>query len=244
MRKNAVITCWLLFVFTSRIEAQSLHYAGLFPTIDHSGVLHSKLSYGLYYFGAFPLLNLRKPDLSDDSNFLMFYSEQSLTYNLTEKFSLTGSYVYQRTNAVYNNYVNENRFYAQATYKQQFRALKLKHRLRFDGRFVQNRITNKSPFTHRVRYLLGMEFPLKKENDKLYLSAYEELFFGTSGSSAPVYEENWAYVALGKKINKNNNLEIGLLYLSWKLIQRTWFNQYYLQLTWINTLEFRKGERK
>ena len=58
-------------------KSQSLHYTGIFPTIDHSGDISNKLGYGLYYFGAFPLINFNKPDISKDYNFLLsqkFYS--------------------------------------------------------------------------------------------------------------------------------------------------------------------------
>ena len=149
-------------LFNSRLHSQSIHYAGLFPTVDHSADITDKLGYSIYYFGAFPLMNISKPDISKDFNFLLFYSEQALTYNLNKKLSFTGSYVYQRANVIYNDYVNENRFYLQAAYKHSIQNFNLKHRFRFDGRFIQNRLSNTAPFTHRVRYFIALDLPLKR----------------------------------------------------------------------------------
>ena len=228
----------IVFFFASVItKSQSLYYGGAFPTIDHSGDISNKFGYGLYYFGAFPLVNFNKPNISKDANFLLFYSEQSLSYKLTDKFTLTGSYVFQRSNAVYNNYVNENRFYVQAKYKHAIKNIKLTHRLRFDGRFIQNRAINETPFTNRVRYLIGIEIPI---NDKLYFTAYEEAFFNTFKNASVIYSENWANASIGGKINSNNRIEVGLLYITWNTDVGSWFNQYYAQVTWISHLDFRK----
>lgn len=237
LRKHWIVSVLSILLFASNINAQSINVGGVFPTIDHSGTIINKLDYSLYYFAAFPLVNFDKPDVSKDSYFHLFYAEQALSFNLNKKFSLTGSYVYQRENVVYDNYVNENRFYVQAKYKHSFKKVNLTHRLRFDGRFVHNRFTNETPFTHRVRYLIGMDTPI---NEKLYFTAYEEAFFNTFENAGAVYGENWAYAALGKKLNEKNKIEAGVLYVTWNIGKQSWFNQYYFQLTWISHLDFRK----
>lgn len=231
----------LLLFFCITANAQNINVGGLFPTIDHSGSINNKLDYSLYYFGAFPLINFDKPNISKDAYFHLFYSEQALSLKVNSKFSVTASYVYQRANVVYDNYVNESRFYIQAKYKHAIKKINLTHRLRFDGRFIQNRFTNQTPFTHRLRYLIGMEIPIK---EKLYVTAYEETFFNTFQNASKVYGENWAYLALGKKINNNNKLEVGLLYVTWNIGNTDWFNQYYLQLTWISHLDFRRKKKE
>jgi hypothetical protein len=227
----------ILLLLSLTAKPQSQYYGGAFPTIDHSGDISNKLGYGLYYFGAFPLVNLSKPNINKDANFLLLYSEQSLSYKLTDKFTLTGSYVYQRTNAVYDNYVNENRIYIQAKYKHAIKNIKLTHRLRFDGRFIQNRVTNETPFTNRIRYLIGVDIPI---NEKLYFTAYEEAFFNTFKNASAIYGENWAYAAIGRKLNASNKIEAGILYITWNTGVSSWFNQYYFQVTWISHLDFKK----
>jgi len=206
---------FLIFFFSfHHTHAQSVHYAGIFPTIDHSGDITSKLGYDFYYFATFPLMNLNKPDLSKDANFLLFYSEQSLSYKLKNNFSLTGSYVYQRANAVYDNFVNENRFYVQVKHNLKLKTENVTNRLRFDGRFIHDRLSNQTPFTHRVRYLLGFDAPLKSKRNNLYFACYEEAFFNTFKNAVAVYGENWAYAALGIKLNEKNKIETGLLYVT------------------------------
>ncbi|MGV3629899.1 MAG: DUF2490 domain-containing protein [Bacteroidota bacterium] len=239
LSKLLIFPVLLLLVFSAR--AQNVNVAGVFPTIDHSAELTNRFEYGLYYFAAFPLVNFQNPDISNDAFFHLFYAEQALTYKKSDKLSFTGSYVYQRANVLSDTYVNENRFYLQAKYKQSFPKLALTHRLRFDGRFIQDRITNKYPFSHRFRYLLGFETPL---GERTYLTAYEELFFNTFKNASPVYGENWFYAALGKKLNEQNKIEAGLLYVTWNIGKKSWFNQYYLQLTWINHLNFKKEKNK
>jgi hypothetical protein len=230
------ISC-ILCLAVNPSNAQNIDVGGVFPTIDHSGTLNSKLDYSLYYFGSFPLVNFNTSTTSKDAYFHQFYAEHALTYKQSENLSFTGSYVYQRTNVFTSNYVNENRFYLQAKLKNKFAKFTLSHRLRFDGRFIQNRVTNTYPFAHRVRYQLGLETPI---NGKLYFTAYEEVFFNTFKGASPVYGENWFYAALGRKINERNKIEAGLLYVTWNIGNKNWFNQYYLQFTWINHLDFRK----
>ncbi|HSZ72976.1 MAG TPA: DUF2490 domain-containing protein [Cytophagaceae bacterium] len=239
MRFHQTLLCFILVVFSFKVNAQSSYFAGVFPTIDHSGRLSQKLTYSLYYFAAFPLVNLQKPDVSKDAFFNLLYFEQALSYQLTNKLSLTGSYVYQRSNVSASDYVNENRFYVQATYKNSYKNINIKNRLRFDGRFIQNRATGETPFTNRLRYLIGIDFPIK---NKIYFAAYEEAFFNTYSGTSTVYGENWAYAGFGKKINTIHKVELGLLYITWNTGDTNWFNQYYLQLTWISQLDLRKNK--
>lgn len=237
--KQLIITLTLWLIMCSSLMSQSKHVAGLFPTIDHSATLGHKLSYSVYYFAAFPMVNISSTRSANDSYFHLLYAEQALSFDISDKLSFTGSYVFQRENVVYSNYTNENRFYLQLKFKQNFKSLNLFHRLRFDGRFVQNRMTKETPFTHRVRYLLGVDVPI---NQKHYFTAYEEAFFNTFKHAGAFYGENWAYAAIGRKLNPNNKVEVGILYVTWNIGANHWFNQYYFQLTWINHLDFRKKQ--
>lgn len=236
--KKLIVLC--LFCSPVFVVAQSLNYGGVFPTIDYSGELTAKLGYGFYYFAAFPLVNLDKTDLRKNANFLLFYSEQSFTYNVNKQLSFTGSYVFQRANVVNDNSVNENRFYVQTKYKHSIKQLNLTHRIRWDGRFVENRHTKSTPFTHRARYLFGFDFPIKTKKDNLYFTVYEELFFSTVSGANLVYEENWACAAFGIKLNENNKIEPGILYITWSIGKPNWFNQYYFQLSWISHLSLNR----
>lgn len=225
--------------------AQSTNNIGLFPTIDHSGTISKKFDYSLYYFGAINLFNSKINNAQQNTGFFAFYAEQALTYKINSQLSFTASYVYERQNPTYNNYRNENRFYLQSTYKHLIKASTLKHRLRFDGRFVENRVTKETPFTSRVRYLIGLQTPIQYVKDKLYFTAYNEFFFNTENKATPTYAENWAYAGLGYKINKSNTIEAGPLYIAWaNNKQGDYTNLYYLQFSWITHIDYRKKPTK
>ena len=233
MKKSACLFAFFISV-AFNIYSQSVYVGGVFPTIDHSGSISKQIDYGLYYFGAFPLLHLKQPDFRNDPTLMLLYTEQGLTYKVNSAFSLNASYVYQRENVLKDNYLNENRIHIQATFKQSVSLLNLKHRIRLDNRFIQNRITGKSPYTHRLRYLFGIDFPLKQKPSNFYFTAYEEAFFNTHTNATAIYGENWAYAALGLQLNEQHKIETGPLYTTWNNGHKTWFHQFYLQITWIS----------
>lgn len=99
--------------------------------------------------------------------------------------------------------VNEQRIFQQFTSKQKIGIVSLNHRYRFEQRFVQ------SDFKMRLRYFLGLNIPLtKKENNKLYFSAYNEIFLNTEPA---VFDRNRLYGGIGYRINKNIRLEAGYM---------------------------------
>jgi hypothetical protein len=221
--------------------AQAQNHVGVFPTIDHSGIISDRFSYSLYYFGAVNLINEEVKGYKEPANLFAFYSEQALTYNVNSHLSLTGSYVYERQRPFATTYRNENRFYVQAAYKYNLNRTGLKHRLRYDGRFIEDRVTGDAPFTSRIRYQFGLTTPLQKTSDKVYFSAYNEFFFNLGKASVAFYGENWAYAGIGWKAPGAGSFELGPLYIFWvNDKQNNLSNFYYLQLTWATQLDFRK----
>ncbi len=101
--------------------------------------------------------------------------------------------------------VNEHRIYQQFTSKQSVGKVKLSHRYRFEQRFVE------SDFRMRFRYFLGLNIPLKTNEDgkkDIYLSAYNEIFLNTESS---VFDRNRVYGGLGYKFNKDIRIEAGYM---------------------------------
>jgi Protein of unknown function (DUF2490) len=228
-----------VILLASQAQCQNLNHYGLFPTIDHSGTLSNKWSYSLYYFSAFNLVNDKVDNVADNPGYFLFYAEQAISYKLNKKLSVTGSYVYQRQEPLdKQDYVSENRFYFQATYKSPVGKGQLKNRLRYDGRFIEDKTSNTWPFTSRIRYLLGISYPL---NEKFYLSAYNEMFFNTYPNPTVVYGENWAYAGIGLHTKSAGSWEFGPLYIFWVANKaRDLLNFNYLQVTWITHLDLRK----
>lgn len=222
----------LLFSLSS--QAQSISVGGIFPTIDHSGKLSERWSYNSYVFGAV------KPYQSDEGHArpLYLYGEFGLSYMLADNLWLTGSYVYERQEPFETKARNEHRLFQQLTHKVSLNRFCIKQRLRFDERFIEDINTDQFGFSHRLRYLIGASCDL---SDKYYLMSYTEFFFNTTSGENFQYNENWSAFQLGYKLNQNNSIEFGYLYVGWIYnSQNDWFNQHYLQGTWVSTLDFRE----
>lgn len=234
-----LLLLFFLLVVSLNFKAQNYHIGGAFPTIDHSGRINNRFEYSIYYFAAINILNPNAYKLSDSYTGAL-YAENALTYQIIKPLSLTASYVYERQNAFKSYYTNENRFYVQATYKHLLNNILIKQRLRYDGRFIENRLNNKWPYTSRIRYLIGFG---KDISNSLYFSTYNEFFFNTYKESPIVYAENWAYAGVGFKFRKNNAIELGPLYIFWvNNVKYQLTNFYYLQFTWVNHLNFSKND--
>ena len=99
--------------------------------------------------------------------------------------------------------INEHRIFQQFTSNQTIGSVRLGHRYRFEQRFVE------SDFKMRFRYFLSLNIPLSiKENNKYYLSAYNEIFLNTKTS---IFDRNRMYGGIGYNINKNIRIEAGYM---------------------------------
>lgn len=228
-----------LILTTLVVKSQSTQLLGLFPTLDHSGKLSRKLEYGLYYFAAAPFVKISGNATASNSKLLLFYAENSVSYNLKKGFSLNAAYVYQKENPIHKNYVHENRIHFQIQNKILKENTEIKQRFRFDYRFLKPFDQPKRIISHRIRYLAGLTFPFK-QNSKYYFTAYEEVFFNTKPITKEGVSENWLALMLGKKINTHHKLETGPLYITWKTGEQQWLHQYYWQFTWISWIDYSK----
>jgi hypothetical protein len=99
--------------------------------------------------------------------------------------------------------INEHRIFQQFTTSQTFGKVKLGHRYRFEQRFVE------SNFKMRLRYFLSLNIPINiMENNKYYLSAYNEIFLNTKTS---VFDRNRLYGGIGYNINRAIRIEVGYM---------------------------------
>ena len=99
--------------------------------------------------------------------------------------------------------INEHRIFQQFTASQTFGKVKLGHRYRFEQRFVE------SNFKMRFRYFLSLNIPINiMENNKYYLSAYNEIFLNTKTS---VFDRNRLYGGIGYNINRAIKIEVGYM---------------------------------
>lgn len=238
--KNKIRACLLAanLFWLCQIRGQNVQYFGWFPTIDHSAKLAERWGYNVYLFDAIKPYSNEINGERDAARSFYAYGEAGLSYSLTKRLSATAAYVHERQNPFLDSYRTENRLFQQLTLKLPVgKKAELKQRLRFDERFVQNRATGETPFTHRLRYLLGFKQPFAA--DKLYFMAYSEAFFNTSKSFK--FEENWSAAQLGFRLNERNSIEAGLLFVGWiNNAAGDWLDQFYLQTTWVSNLDFSK----
>lgn len=219
--------------------AQNTTYFGLFPTIDHSASISRLFEYNVYLFDAIKPYSTDEGDMRDEARSLYAYGEAGLTVKLGKYLAFTNSYVYERQQPFRDDYRNEHRLFQQLTCNEDVGRFRFKQRLRFDERFIENRETGKSPFTHRLRLLMGLRYELNEKGT--YFTGYTEFFLNTMPGSVVVYNENWSAAQIGFSLNSNNYVECGLLYVGWAINNNPdWLHQNYLQITWVNRLDFRK----
>lgn len=121
--------------------------------------------------------------------------------------------------------------------------INIKNRLRYDFRFIQNRVSEKIDFRPRIRYLLGVDFRLNKKS--LYLVAYNEFFFNTYKTRTATYAENWAFAGIGFSVSKKVKIETGPLMISWvRNLEKDWLHQCFMQVTLSYQLDLKHKSNK
>lgn len=235
MRKLVCIIAFLSSTICA--TAQNTHYVGLFPTIDHSGEITERWSYGVYLFNAIKPYTHEAETRKDYARILYGYIEGSISYNLTKNLSFSSAYVFERQNPFMSNFRNEHRAFQQLTFKTSVKKTEWKHRLRFDERFLRQFNEDNVSFQHRIRYLSGIKRYLKTPT--VYISAYWEFFFDTTPGARYRWSENWSAVLLGLPIASRHSFEIGPLYVGWiNSPNKDWLHQYYLHLSWVSKFSF------
>lgn len=232
LMRNAFTVFVIQLLFCTLSPAQDITIGGIFPTIDHSGKLSKRWSYNSYLFGAL------KPYQSSEGNArpLYFYGEFGISYLLANNLWLTASYVYEKQEPSKDIARNEHRLFQQLTYVLPLNRFNIKQRLRFDERFIEDTGRDQYEFSHRIRYLLGATYDL---SEAFYLMSYTEFFFNTTSGASFQFNENWSAFQLGYKFNQKSSIEFGYLYVGWIYNnQNDWFNQNYLQMTWVSKLNF------
>jgi hypothetical protein len=146
-----------------------------------------------------------------------------INYQLNKKVALTGGYGFIQTHG-YGDFplpatAPEHRVFEQATITQRFKKLDWQNRLRFEQRNIG--VMTKQPdgtfarsdwrYENRFRYMLRTNVPLSKDG-KTYLGLYNEIMFNYGKNVAKnVFDQNRAYVALGRDLGHATKLEAGFM---------------------------------
>jgi hypothetical protein len=151
-----------------------------------------------------------------------------VNYYLTPRLTLTGGYGFIDTHP-YGEYpvpakFPEHRIWEQAQYKHPLVGkVTLQHRLRMEQRYLgtmqlrpnQDPIRTGWRYENRFRYMIRSDIPLTKSTDVagFYLAAYDEAFWNFGKNvAANDFDQNRAYLALGKGLSKSFKLEAGYMH--------------------------------
>lgn len=104
--------------------------------------------------------------------------------------------------------IKEDRILEQISAKHKSNNIAWSHRLRLEQRFLQ--YPTQDLLKHRLRYRFKGSLPINKT---FFISAYDEIHFNLNEFD---FHQNRAYAALGAKLNKNINVELGYARHSFK----------------------------
>jgi len=104
--------------------------------------------------------------------------------------------------------IKENRILEQISIKHKSSKIGWSHRFRLEQRFLEYPIEDK--LKHRLRYRFKGNLPI---NETLFISVYDEIHFVLNEFD---FHQNRAAAALGVKLNKNINVQLGYVRHSYK----------------------------
>ncbi len=146
-----------------------------------------------------------------------------LNYQISPTVAVSAGWAYVRTYP-YGDFpadteFPEHRAWEQVTHRFEALGLEWQQRLRLEQRWIGEMAGSERAgydlenwrYENRVRYLLRTTLPLT-ENKKTYLALWNETFvnFG-SNVSGNVFDQNRAFVGLGRKLGEFTRLEIGFM---------------------------------
>ena len=126
--------------------------------------------------------------------------------------------------------IKENRILEQIVLKHKLNNIGLSHRFRLEQRFLE--YPTEDLLKHRLRYRFKGSIPINKT---LFIAVYDEIHFVLNEFD---FNQNRSYVALGAKLNKNINVQLGYARHSFKTKS---FNRISIQVNL--KYDFRKEEK-
>lgn len=139
--------------------------------------------------------------------------------------TLTGGYAYIDTLNAPGPDLTEHRFWQQLVLNRKFAGNPLTHRFRLEQRFI-DRPGGADFYSDRVRYFTRLIVPFAKRDDGSFTGTFvalqNEVFLNLSNRerlNGKLFDQNRAYVAIGRRIDAGLDLEIG--YMNQYLAGRT-----------------------
>jgi hypothetical protein len=161
---------------------------------------------------------IRRADFGE--NWQQLLLRPGINYTISPALTLTAGYAWVETHPYGDIPVAaefpENRLWEQAVVSHKALGLDWTHRFRLE----QRRIGEVAPATgdvtnwryeNRIRYMLRTTIPLS-DDKKWYLALWDELFFNFgSNVSMNYFDQNRAFIGLGRQLSPTTKLEIGFM---------------------------------
>lgn len=184
--------------------------------IQISSFAHSTNGGWMMYFGNAAIKNSpfklhyeiqnRNHNLTSDLNQLLVRS--AIQYNYNDEVTFSAGYGFVQTEKEFTPDLptRENRAYQEASLQQSVSKLNLKHRFRYEQRFLED------DFKTRFRYQLGIDVPVFDTNcgKSIYATAYNEIFInGENINNESLFDRNRLFLGAGIKVNKQLGFQAG-----------------------------------
>ncbi len=207
--------CFFFIVGSFSCSAQNINFFGFLPAISQTGRISNRVDYNIFVSTTIDAFKSNYGGVDYPSKDLQLYIQPSVIYKFSPDLNTSVSYTYQRNNPLTGDYSNEHRIWEQLIYGHNFSKFRVTNRFRFEQRFIENRTTEMYPFSTRLRYQLGCNFPLQGKTldpKEFYLNAYNEFYFSLTGAKNATYSENWTYAGIGYNLGFMGRLELGYLF--------------------------------
>jgi hypothetical protein len=244
MKKISILIIMFgLFQFS---RAQNLTFYGFLPAISHTGRISDRVDYNFFGSTTVDAFKSTIKGTEYPAKDLQLYIQPSIVYKFSPDFNTSFSYTYQRNNPLTKDYSNEHRIWEQFIYARSFSKFRFTNRVRFEQRFIENMEAKTYPLSTRLRYQLGLNFPLQGktlEKNEFYFNAYNEFYFSLTGVKNATYSENWTYAGVGYDLGDAGRLELGyLLQMAVRDSEKDIRMLNLCQVTWSSNFNF--GRRK
>jgi hypothetical protein len=206
--RRSFIFIFLLFGINTALKAQTVHQNTGWLFLMNSTKINEK-------WGAHFDLQVRSSE--EFKNIRNLLIRPGITYFLNSNNNLTLGYLFTQTYAPGIEAITENRAWEQFIHTHKIKAVNVSHRFRLEQRFIE-KIAADDVFAQRLRYFVRFLIPLKKEAEKfehgLFAALQNEVFLNVQNKNVVnnhVFDQNRAYLALGYRLQKKVDVELGYM---------------------------------
>jgi hypothetical protein len=163
----------------------------------------------------------RRAELGDEWQQLLI--RPGINYTLSPTITVSAGWAYVKTYP-YGDFPTahefpENRAWEQVVYSQKAFNLEFQHRLRLEQRWIGelqrqgggDYSLQNWRYENRIRYMLRTNVPLSADK-KTYLALWDEVFFNFGNNvSHNYFDQNRAFVGIGRKLTDTTRIEVGFM---------------------------------